>query len=58
MDVDFFNSYNLKILQVKEDKKILTLGDFNHVSSDAANIDRTCEQFLDIATSQDVFDDE
>jgi hypothetical protein len=46
----------LKIVQIKEGS--LTLGGFDHVSNDAGNLDRTTEQFLDIATSQDIFDDE
>uniref|UniRef100_A0A915N1E8 Uncharacterized protein n=1 Tax=Meloidogyne javanica TaxID=6303 RepID=A0A915N1E8_MELJA len=52
-----FDSFKLKILPVHDTKKLLKLSDFSHVTNDAANIDRTTQQFLDIATSQDVFDD-
>nr|CAD2194987.1 unnamed protein product [Meloidogyne enterolobii] len=52
-----FDSFKLKILPVHDTKKLLKLTDFSHVTNDAANIDRTTQQFLDIATSQDVFDD-
>uniref|UniRef100_A0A915MEB3 PAZ domain-containing protein n=1 Tax=Meloidogyne javanica TaxID=6303 RepID=A0A915MEB3_MELJA len=52
-----FDSFKLKILPVHDTKKLLKLTDFSYVTNDAANIDRTTQQFLDIATSQDVFED-
>nr|CAD2198056.1 unnamed protein product [Meloidogyne enterolobii] len=52
-----FDSFKLKILPVHDTKKLLNLSDFSYVTNDAEKIDRTTQQFLDIATSQDVFED-
>uniref|UniRef100_A0A1I8BDL7 Piwi domain-containing protein n=1 Tax=Meloidogyne hapla TaxID=6305 RepID=A0A1I8BDL7_MELHA len=54
---DVSNSYKLKILPVHDNKKLPKLCDFSHVTEDAAKIDRTTQQFLDISTSLNVFDD-
>ncbi|KAF7638167.1 hypothetical protein Mgra_00002393 [Meloidogyne graminicola] len=54
---DVFDSYKLKLLGVSDSKKLPNLGDFSHVSEDIGNIDRSLEQFLDIVTAQNVFDD-
>ncbi|KAF7638165.1 hypothetical protein Mgra_00002391 [Meloidogyne graminicola] len=54
---DVFASYKLKLLVISDSKKLPNLGDFSHVSEDIGNIDRSLEQFLDIVTAQNVFDD-
>lgn len=51
-----FVSFVMEIVPASTEKFRLTLGQFNHINADAARIDRSLEQFLDIATSQEVFD--
>jgi hypothetical protein len=52
-----FASFKLVIIPFPRDSFQLALGDFAYLDRDLEQNDRSVEQFLDIATSQMVFDD-
>jgi hypothetical protein len=53
IDADFIKY----TMTVKPMEGVITLADYSHLSDDMAHIDRAIDQFLDIATSQEIFDD-
>jgi hypothetical protein len=48
-----FHQYTLKMKPIEG---VITLADYSHLTNDMAHIDHTLEQFLNIATSQEIFD--
>jgi hypothetical protein len=51
-----FASFKLTVTPFPKDSFQLTLGDFAYLNRDLEQTDRSVEQFLDIATSQKVFE--
>jgi hypothetical protein len=53
-DIDApFIKYTLKMMPIEG---FITLADYSHLTNDMAHINHTLEQFINIATSQEIFD--